>query len=110
MTNMVAKNQVKIFQVIAMTEAMLMPIMIVQLISGNAGLLSPFLYYKFVQYRYMSRRNPYCRLVFYESRCAIHQFSMKPSCPSFVRNIINRGIDITCKLAPQVQPVQQQQQ
>jgi len=106
-TNMVAKNQETIFRVIAMTEAMLMPIMIIQLISGNAGLLSPFLYYKFVQYRYMSRRNPYCRLAFYETKMTLQQFTMKPSCPSIVKNIINKGINITCKLAPQV--VQQQQ-
>lgn len=96
--NAVAKNQAKFFQVIAITEMLLFPSIILAVLRGSCGLFTPVLYFKFVQYRYMSKRNPYSRLIFYEARVAAHQFSN--SCPAFVARIINQAIALCCKMCP----------
>nr|CAB3267095.1 transmembrane protein 33 [Phallusia mammillata] len=108
--NHIAKNQAVLFRFTALNEILLMPTVFMMLISGRATLFAPFLYYKFLQYRYLSRRNPYSRMVFYELRMVAESMSRNPNCPQFLASLIIRMISAISNLAPSVQPEQQQQQ
>lgn len=89
-----------ILRLAAFTEIMLMPMTVVLILMGKAGLLTPFIYYHFLIQRYTSRRNPYTRNMFHELRVLLETTAAKPSMPGIVRQILLRIVMITCKLAP----------
>uniref|UniRef100_UPI00398F005B transmembrane protein 33-like isoform X3 n=1 Tax=Pristiophorus japonicus TaxID=55135 RepID=UPI00398F005B len=93
-------HQQSLFKFIACNEILLMPAAVFMLLGGRAHLFLPFFYYRFLTLRYASRRNPYCRTLFYELRVAIEQMTTRPSCPSFIRNACHKTIKLICKLAP----------
>uniref|UniRef100_A0A0B7B2I0 Transmembrane protein 33 n=1 Tax=Arion vulgaris TaxID=1028688 RepID=A0A0B7B2I0_9EUPU len=104
--NMITKleaQQVNILRFIASTEIFLMPAIIILIFSGKCSVFLPFLYYRFLALRYASRRNPYCRTLFYEFRLATEHLCSKPQCPQFVKGICNKAIGIISRLAPPVQ-------
>ncbi|XP_046853392.1 transmembrane protein 33-like [Xenia sp. Carnegie-2017] len=98
----VQTNQISLLRMIASTEIMIMLLTIALVFSGTAGLLLPFMYYKFLTFRYASRRNPYSRLVFGEFRIMFQQMAMNAKCPGFVRNLIFSFIRFISNLAPPV--------
>lgn len=101
--NAIAKNQAKMFQIIAMMEVVLFPTCIFMLFAGGSGFMTPVLYYKFLQYRYLSKRNPYSRLVFYEMRVAAQHAATNNSCPRMISGLINQAVNLICRLSPRVQ-------
>ncbi|XP_070554430.1 transmembrane protein 33-like [Ptychodera flava] len=99
-------NQQQLFRFIALNEIIIMPCLIVMIFIGKCSLLLPFVYYRFLSLRYSSRRNPYCRVMFYEMRVVSENYSRQANCPGFLRSFITRGIAFLEKLAPPTQPSQ----
>lgn len=95
-------NQVNILRFIACNEIFLMPALVFMIFTGHSSLLLPFIYYRFLTLRYSSRRNPYCRQIFYELRLATESLCSSPKCPGMVRNICYKVISFVSRLAPQV--------
>ncbi|KAL4230159.1 Transmembrane protein 33 [Mactra antiquata] len=105
--NLIAKlqaQQTNILRFIACSEIFLMPALIFMTFSGKCTIFHPFVYYRFLTLRYASRRNPYCRTLFYELRMTVEYVCNKPQCPAFVRNISLQAIAFISRLAPQVTP------
>ncbi|KAK3699947.1 hypothetical protein QZH41_016606 [Actinostola sp. cb2023] len=95
-----------IMRFIACTEIMLMPSVILMTFSGQAGIVIPFVYYRFLGLRYASRRNPYCRYMqlFTEFRRGIEGLASHSKCPAFARSIILKVTSFIANLAPSVVP------
>lgn len=107
--NHVARHQGTLFRFIALNEILIMPTIVAMLFAGKAFILGPFLYYKFMTYRYLSQRNPYCRLTFYELRVASDNMCQSPNCPAILQLIVGRIRSFAMWLAPCLRPIQQQQ-
>lgn len=90
-----------ILRLISFTEIFLMPLVVILLFLGRAGLFTPLVYFHFLTLRYSSRRNPHNRIMFRELRHAVESFVNKPSVPGIVRNVVLSSISIICRLAPQ---------
>lgn len=98
-------HQTNILRFIACGEIFLMPALVFMTFGGRCTIFHPFVYYKFLTLRYASRRNPYCRTLFYELRLTVEYVCNKPQCPQFVRNLSTKAIAFISRLAP---PVAQQ--
>jgi len=101
--NLIAKldnQQRNILRFIACTEIFLMPMIIYLIFVGRASLLQPFLYFRFLSLRYASRRNPYCRQLFYELKSTVIHHTNSPKCPQVLRNVCSRLISFISNLAP----------
>ncbi|KAL9971945.1 hypothetical protein ACROYT_G018173 [Oculina patagonica] len=96
----VEMNQQGILRFIACTEIMLMPAVILMMLSGQVGIVIPFVYYRFLGFRYASRRNPYCRLLFSELRRSVEQLAGHPRCPGFLRTFVFKFTAFIERLAP----------
>uniref|UniRef100_F6UVN7 Transmembrane protein 33 n=1 Tax=Ciona intestinalis TaxID=7719 RepID=F6UVN7_CIOIN len=108
--NHVAKHQATLFRFVALNEVLILPTVVAMLIMGRASVFAPFLYYKFVHYRYLSTRNPYSRVIFYELRMSAEVLSRNPNCPSILSSSLLKGITFVSKLAPPYQQQQPEQQ
>lgn len=108
--NHVARHQGTLFRFIALNEILIMPTILFMIFSGRAAIFAPFLYYKFLTYRYLSRRNPYCRLTFYELRLAMEHACSSQNCPSLLRSLVNQTISFTSRLSPPTSSFQRQEQ
>ncbi|XP_052795344.1 transmembrane protein 33-like [Mya arenaria] len=105
MRNLIAKlqaHQTNVLRFIACSEIFLMPALVFMTFSGRATIFHPFVYYRFLTLRYASRRNPYCRTLFYELRLTVEYLCNNPRCPQFVRNIGFKSIALISRFAPQV--------
>lgn len=100
----VEMHQQGLLRFIACTEIMLMPAVILMALSGQAGIVIPFVYYRFLGLRYASRRNPYCRLLFTELRQSVEQLASHPRCPGFLRTFVFKFTAFIEKLAPPMAP------
>ncbi|GAB6028611.1 Transmembrane protein 33 [Chamberlinius hualienensis] len=98
--SLVEFQQKNILRLIAFTEIFLMPLMIFMIFMGRASLLVPFVYYRFLSMRYVSRRNPYARNVFHELRMVTELKINHPSCPAVIRNFAHKIIGFVIRLAP----------
>jgi hypothetical protein len=90
----------------AFTEIFLMPLAIILVFSGRAGLMTPFIYYHFLVLRYSSRRNPHARNVFHELRIAVEHLAGNPKTPSIISKVLRSGVSLVSRLAPAEQPQQ----
>ncbi|GBL92716.1 Transmembrane protein 33 [Araneus ventricosus] len=99
-------HQRNILKLVAFTEVCLMPITVIWLLSGKGSLLSPFAYYRFLTFRYASRRNPYTRNVFHEMRIVLEAFANTPGRNVTLKNMSYKIINYTSYLAPPM-PAQQ---
>ncbi|XP_055387403.1 Krueppel homolog 2 [Condylostylus longicornis] len=90
-----------ILRLCAFSEIFLMPLCIILVFMGRAGLLTPFIYYHFLSMRYLSRRNMYTRQMFSELRMAVEV--MARNSPPFINRILLGGISFVTRLAPQQQ-------
>lgn len=91
-----------ILKAVAFSEIFIMPTAIILTFMGKAGLMTPFVYYHFLQMRYNSRRNPYTRNAFAELRMLFE--SLAGLLPPFLSNILLAGIGFISRLSPQQQP------
>ncbi|XP_075589307.1 transmembrane protein 33-containing Krueppel homolog 2 isoform X2 [Dermatophagoides farinae] len=99
----ILQSQRQILFTIALAEITLMPTILFAIMAGLASIFTPFMYYQFVSLRYSSRRNPYSQQAFHWLRLSLQNFAMSPRCPSILRTIIYRGIELVCRFAPQIQ-------
>ena len=104
LSGVIERHQKTILLTVSMSEVVLMPIVILAVFSGVCSLLTPFVYYRFLSFRYASRRNPYTRQTFRLFRTGLEQVTYLPACPAFVRNGVKSIIDIICRLAPPTVP------
>uniref|UniRef100_A0A182YHC1 Uncharacterized protein n=1 Tax=Anopheles stephensi TaxID=30069 RepID=A0A182YHC1_ANOST len=96
----------------AFCEIIIMPLTVLLVFLGKAGIMTPLVYYQFLVMRYSSRRNPYTRNVFYELRLVADNFANGLGTPPVVRKALHASIGFISRLAPPtpVPPQQQQQQ
>ncbi|KAI5633371.1 hypothetical protein NE865_13924 [Phthorimaea operculella] len=96
-----------ILRAAALAEIVLFPLVVVMALSGYCGLLTPFVYYYFITWRYTSRRNPYTRNTFRELRVLAEQTASRPSMPGPIKSAIDSGVQLVCRMAPPMETVQQ---
>lgn len=89
-----------ILSTIACAEIFVFPIIIVMIFMGKANFFVPFVYYRFLTLRYLSRRNPYTRTTFAQLRISLFEAAGHPSCPGFVKNLIYKSVNLVQRLAP----------
>lgn len=89
-----------VLQTVALSEIFIMPVILLALITGMSSLFVPFFYYRFITFRYASRRNPYSCQTFRQLRVTIETYSMRPECPGFLRTVALKTVDVCCRLAP----------
>lgn len=102
----IEQYQKTILLTVALSEVILMPIIILAIFTGVTSMITPFLYYRFLALRYASRRNPYTRQTFQQLRMATQQMINLPGCPTIIRRGMLSVIDIICRLAPPIQLAQ----
>ncbi|XP_012284612.1 Krueppel homolog 2 [Orussus abietinus] len=93
-------NTSNILRICGLWEILLMPITILFVLAGHAGILTPIIYYQFLHFRLVSRRNPTTRNVFHEIRRYLHSLAMKPSMPEIFRRIILGFVAFTQHISP----------
>ncbi|CAG9571531.1 unnamed protein product [Danaus chrysippus] len=93
-----------ILRVAALAEIVLFPLVVFMALVGYCGLMTPFVYYYFVTWRYTSRRNPYTRNTFRELRSAAERAASKPALPGALRSAILAAVQLVCRLAPPAEP------
>ncbi|XP_040163981.1 Krueppel homolog 2 [Anopheles arabiensis] len=100
-----------ILRLAACSEILIMPITVLLVFFGKAGIMTPLVYYQFLVMRYSSRRNPYTRNMFYEFRLVAENFANGASTPPVLRKGLHAAIGFISRLAPPtvVQPQQQGQ-
>lgn len=91
----------------AYTEVFLMPLTLLLLFLGRAGIMTPLVYYQFLSLRYSSRRNPHSRHAFCELRLTFEAIANNQKTPGFVAKLLRSAISLVNRLAPVEQPVQQ---
>ncbi|KOB66874.1 Protein Kr-h2 [Operophtera brumata] len=96
-----------ILRAAALAEIVLFPLIVFMALFGYCGLMSPFVYYYFVTWRYTSRRNPYTRNTFRELRMAAEKVAAKPALPALVQRGLLSAVQLVCRLAPPMENVQQ---
>lgn len=108
----VISYQVDILRFIALDEILIMPVLIFMMATGRMSLIAPFMYFRFLTFRYSSRRNPYCKQIFHELRLRIEQYCQQPNTPAFLGNFLTKCINMLSRFAPpetyQQAPTQQQ--
>lgn len=95
----------------AFCEIIIMPLTVLLVFLGKAGIMTPLVYFQFLVMRYSSRRNPYTRNVFYELRLVAENFANGTGTPPVLRKALHAAIGFISRLAPPTPvPPQQQQQ
>lgn len=102
LNNFVNSYSNNLLLLIACCEIFLMPMLIVAIFTGRGNIFMPFVYYRFLTFRYMSRRNPNTRVAFYQMRVALEQAVCRPGCPGAIRNLAHKLIAIVERLAPPI--------
>ncbi|XP_045529915.1 Krueppel homolog 2 [Pieris napi] len=92
-----------ILRAAALAEISLFPLVAIMALFGYSGLLTPFMYYYFVLWRYASRRNPYTRNTFRELRSVAERVANKESLPSPLKSGLHSAIRVVCMMAPRVE-------
>lgn len=87
-------------RLIACSEIFIMPLLIAMIFTGTGSIFYPFIYYRFLVFRYMSRRNDTTRTVFSQLRCSLENAVDSPNCPQLFRNAAHAFIRFLCLLCP----------
>ncbi|XP_057319779.1 Krueppel homolog 2 [Microplitis mediator] len=93
-----------ILRLCGLLEIMILPLTVILVFTGRAGLLTPFVYYQFFKMRLSSRRNHFTRNIFHELRNALSSVSTRPSMPGMVRWLINGLLRVTQQMTPNPVP------
>ena len=95
------EKQQQLLRVVATAEIFILPLVGVQLFTGQCGsILTPLVYYQFLVLRYMSRRNPYVKNAFSEMKVVVNQMIYSQSCPGFVRSIVSKAMGLIERMSP----------
>ena len=81
-----------------------MPVAILGVLTGVCSLITPIIYGRFLSWRYASRRNPYTRNTFRQTRLTLDSLTSLPACPPLIRRGVVAGIDLVSRLAPVIPP------
>ncbi|VDK62108.1 unnamed protein product [Onchocerca ochengi] len=100
MFELIRQHTQNLLGVIACSEIFLMPMLVAMVFMGKASFFLPFVYYRFITLRYVSRRNHSTRLVFYQLRVSLEQAVSSPNCPQMIRNAVHSIINIAYRLCP----------
>jgi len=92
--------QTSILTFIASMEVMVFAVAVVMIFLGRGSFLVPFFYYRFLQLRYMSQRNPYSRLVFGQLRMKVEAMARAPTTPAFAKKGLTMMVQMAAKLSP----------
>jgi len=98
------RHQILLF--IASFEIFVFIVSILMVLGGQASMLVPFFYYRFLQLRYTSRRNPYSRMAFAQYGQGIQQLSNHPRCPAIGKKVLFGIIALANRLSPATAPAQ----
>ncbi|XP_071787319.1 transmembrane protein 33-like [Asterias amurensis] len=104
MVDMLISNQNQLLRFIALDEIIIMPFLIFMVFTGRVTFLVPIMYFRFLTFRYGSRRNPYCKQIFHELRIVTETYCSKPNTPQFLRNFLTKCITMISRFAPPMQP------
>ncbi|XP_053616672.1 Krueppel homolog 2 isoform X1 [Plodia interpunctella] len=96
-----------ILRAAALAEIILFPVVVLMALSGYCGLLTPFVYYYFVTWRYASRRNPYTRNTCRELRALAERAAARPALPAALRGALLAAVRLVCRMAPPLEEVRQ---
>jgi len=88
-------------RMIAFNEIFLMPMLVLFIFSGQASLITPLVYMRFLSLRYSSRRNPYCRTMFHELRLALEHVASMQQCPAILRSLVYKAIQLVTRIGGQ---------
>lgn len=91
-----------ILKLIAWTEVIVMPLLLVMLVTGYGTLWEPFMYYHFLSLRYAARTGSYTREVFHELKLAVESYANSPSLPDIIRQFLHNMISVISQLSPMV--------
>ncbi|XP_055337648.1 LOW QUALITY PROTEIN: transmembrane protein 33-like [Paramacrobiotus metropolitanus] len=97
---LIETEQQRMLMTAALGEILMMPVSVIMVFTGKVLLLAPIMYYRFLQLRYRSRRNPYCRQAFFQLRLAAERLAMRS--PAAISNIILKCVGFISQLAPQI--------
>ncbi|XP_050672978.1 Krueppel homolog 2 [Leptidea sinapis] len=89
-----------ILRAAALAEIVLFPVVVLMALFGYSGLMTPFMYYYFVMWRYASRRNPYTRNTFHELRALTERTAQRPSLPAPLKSALLAAVQLVCRMAP----------
>ncbi|XP_063992147.1 Krueppel homolog 2 [Diachasmimorpha longicaudata] len=95
-----------ILRLCALCEIIILPLTIILVFSGRAGLLTPFIYYQFLWMRLSSMRNPSTRNIFREIRNALSSAAVSPIMPRILKFLINTLLRLTQHMVPVQAPQQ----
>lgn len=96
----IAESQQGIKRAIACAEVLIMVVVILNALSGMMFIFAPLVHYHFLKLRYMSKRNPYVKVVFSDLRLGAEGLARHPSCPAILSTVISKVITIVSSLAP----------
>ncbi|CAH0719316.1 unnamed protein product, partial [Brenthis ino] len=96
-----------ILRAAALAEIVLFPLVLLMALIGYCGLMTPFVYYYFITWRYTSRRNPYTRNTFREMRVFAEHTAARPALPAPLRAALSAAVALVCRMAPPLEPAQQ---
>lgn len=85
---------------IALAEISLAPILLIAGLGDFGKLFILFPYYRFLVFRYISRRNPYNRKMFEELKNTAVRSVNLPQCPTLLRTCVYKAISLISSLAP----------
>ncbi|XP_024944666.1 Krueppel homolog 2 [Cephus cinctus] len=88
-----------ILRLCGLCEIMILPLTVFLVLTGRAGLFTPFIYYQFLSLRLSSRRNPFTRNVFHEIRMALSSVASSPSVPYLLRRLVEGLLMLTQRMA-----------
>lgn len=100
LTEKLINKQVDILRFIAMNEILLMPCLIFMGFTGRMSIVVPIIYIRFLTFRYQSRRNPYCRQLFYQMRVATEHYCQRPGTNPAVKTFLQKCIAMISRFAP----------
>ncbi|TKR76140.1 hypothetical protein L596_017329 [Steinernema carpocapsae] len=97
----VQKHTANLLGIVALAEILVFPVFIAMIFMGKVSIFFPFIYGRFLSLRYVSRRNPYTRLAFFQLKCSVQEGVNHPMCPQMVRNLAFKAIGLIERFAPQ---------
>lgn len=100
----VANKQADIHRFIAYCEIFGLFIITLKVFMDGVFFLSPFLYYQFLKWRYMSRRNHSVKTVLSELKHSTQSLAYHQKCPATVSRLMLKLVDIISGLSPTPPP------
>uniref|UniRef100_A0A7E4W7D8 Transmembrane protein 33 n=1 Tax=Panagrellus redivivus TaxID=6233 RepID=A0A7E4W7D8_PANRE len=91
-----------VLSLISCAEIFNFPIFFAMIFTGRGNIFFPVLYFRFLTFRYASRRNPYTRYVFASMKQSLLQVTNSPRCPAIGKTIILKSIELVERFAPPV--------